>query len=102
MILTPTGTVKLMDFGIAKGTADRKLTVTGGTIGSVYYMSPEQISGSENLDARSDLYSVGVSFYELVTGKRAFDGDSQFAIMAAHLEKTLVPPITIDPTCMWR
>ena len=97
MMLMPDGRVKLMDFGIAKATTDVRLTTTGATVGSVYYMSPEQVRGSE-LDARSDLYSVGVSLYEMVTGKRAFDGDSQFAIMGAHLEKTPVPPITIDPT----
>jgi serine/threonine-protein kinase len=97
MMLTPDGTVKLMDFGIAKGVNDRKLTMTGGTVGSVYYMSPEQINGNEAVDARSDLYSLGVSFYELVTGKHAFDGESQFAIMAAHLERTPVAPTTIDP-----
>jgi serine/threonine protein kinase len=96
MMLTPNGTVKLMDFGIAKAAADRKLTMTGTTMGSLYYMSPEQIKGMSNLDARSDLYSVGVSLYEIVTGKKPFDGDSQFAIMAAHLEKTPVPPITLD------
>ena len=96
MMLTPKGTVKLMDFGIAKAAADRKLTMTGTTMGSLYYMSPEQIKGMATLDARSDLYSVGVSLYELVTGKRPFDGDSQFAIMAAHLEKVPVPPITLD------
>ena len=66
-------------------------------MGSLYYMSPEQIQGSTSLDARADLYSVGVSLYELVTGKRPFDGDSQFAIMSAHLEKTPVPPISLDP-----
>jgi serine/threonine-protein kinase len=91
------GTVKLMDFGIAKGAGDSKLTMTGTTMGSLYYMSPEQIRGTQALDPRSDLYSVGVSLYELVTGKRPFDGDSQFAIMSAHLEKTPVPPITLDP-----
>jgi serine/threonine-protein kinase len=96
MMLTSKGIVKLMDFGIAKGAADRKLTMTGTTMGSLYYMSPEQIKGMANLDARSDLYSVGVSLYELVTGKKPFDGDSQFAIMAAHLEKVPVPPITLD------
>ncbi|MBZ5590812.1 MAG: protein kinase [Acidobacteriia bacterium] len=96
MMLTPNGTVKLMDFGIAKAAADRKLTMTGTTMGSLYYMSPEQIKGMATLDARSDLYSVGVSLYEIVTGKKPFDGDSQFAIMAAHLEKTPVPPITLD------
>jgi len=89
--------IKLMDFGIAKGAADHKLTQTGTTLGSLYYMSPEQIQGAANLDGRADLYSVGVTLYELVTGRRPFDGDSQFAIMAAHLEKTPVPPITVDP-----
>jgi eukaryotic-like serine/threonine-protein kinase len=98
MMLTADGTVKLMDFGIAKSAADRKLTMTGTTMGSLYYMSPEQITGAETLDARSDLYSVGVSLYELVTGRRPFDGDSQFAIMSAHLQKVPVPPITIDPS----
>lgn len=97
MMLTPGGVIKLMDFGIAKASGDHKLTMTGTTMGSLYYMSPEQIQGAANLDARADLYSVGVSLYELVTGKRPFDGDSQFAIMSAHLEKTPVPPVQLDP-----
>lgn len=98
MMLTPSGNIKLMDFGIAKAAADRRLTMTGTTMGSLYYMSPEQIQGAADLDSRADLYSVGVSLYELVTGKRPFDGDSQFAIMSAHLEKQPVPPITLDPS----
>ena len=98
MMLTPSGVVKLMDFGIAKATGDHKLTMTGTTMGSLYYMSPEQIKGATTLDARADLYSVGVSLYELATGKRPFDGDSQFAIMSAHLEKVPVPPVTLDPS----
>ena len=97
MMMTPAGVIKLMDFGIAKA-ADQKLTITGTTVGSVYYMSPEQIQGASTLDARADLYSVGVTLYELVTGKRPFDGESQYAIMAAHLEKAPVPPIELDPT----
>lgn len=98
MLVTPAGVVKLMDFGIAKAAADRKLTMTGTTMGSLYYMSPEQIQGSATLDARSDLYSMGVALYELVTGKRPFDGDSQFSIMSSHLQGTPVPPLTLDPT----
>jgi serine/threonine-protein kinase len=98
MMLTPTGVVKLMDFGIAKASGDHKLTMTGTTMGSLYYMSPEQIKGAATLDARADLYSVGVSLYELTTGKRPFDGDSQFAIMSAHLEKVPLPPISLDPS----
>jgi serine/threonine-protein kinase len=97
MMLTPSGVVKLMDFGIAKASSDQKLTMTGTTMGSLYYMSPEQIQGAASLDGRADLYSVGVSLYEMVTGKRPFDGDSQFAIMSAHLEKAPVPPVTLDP-----
>ncbi len=97
MMLTPAGVVKLMDFGIARSAADHKLTQTGTTVGSLYYMSPEQIQGVTAPDARSDIYSVGVSLYELVTGKRPFDGDSQFAIMSAHLQGTPIPPVTIDP-----
>ncbi|MEO8369469.1 MAG: serine/threonine-protein kinase [Candidatus Solibacter sp.] len=97
MIVTPNGVVKLMDFGIARSTADHKLTQTGTTVGSLYYMSPEQIQGASEPDARSDLYSVGVSLYELVTGKRPFDGDSQFAIMSAHLQGTPIPPVKVDP-----
>ena len=97
MIMTAAGVVKLMDFGIAKAATDHGLTVTGTTVGSLYYMSPEQIQGTVKLAARSDLYSVGVTLYQLVTGRRPFDGDSQYAIMAAHLEKAPVPPVVLDP-----
>lgn len=97
MMLTPAGVVKLLDFGIAKATTDHALTMTGTTLGSLYYMSPEQIQGTATLDGRTDLYSAGVSLYELVTGKRPFDGDSQFSIMSAHLEKPPVPPVQVDP-----
>ena len=73
MMLTPQGVVKLMDFGIARAGEERSLTMTGTTMGSLSYMSPEQVKG-EATDARSDLYSVGVSLYEFVTGQRPFTG----------------------------
>ncbi|HUS07374.1 MAG TPA: protein kinase [Bryobacteraceae bacterium] len=97
MMVTGDGAVKLMDFGIAKMAADRKLTQTGRTVGSLYYMSPEQINGAVDLDPRSDLYSLGVSLYEILTGTRPFLGDSDYSIMAAHLNSVPVPPIQIDP-----
>lgn len=96
MMLTPTAVVKLMDFGIAKSADAQKMTVTGATLGSLYYMSPEQVKGI-HLDTRSDLYSLGVSLYELVTGQRPFQGDSSYSIMAAHLQATPRPPIELDP-----
>jgi hypothetical protein len=95
MMLMPDGVVKLLDFGIAKAAADHRLTMTGTTLGSLYYMSPEQIQGS-HVDMRSDLYSVGVSLYEMVTGKKPFDGESQFAIMSAHLARNPVAPVEMN------
>lgn len=97
MMVTPSGVVKLMDFGIARVAADRRLTQTGRTVGSLYYMSPEQINGAVNLDARSDLYSLGISLYEIATGRRPFQGDSDYSVMAAHLQAMPVPPVEIDP-----
>ena len=98
MMLTPAGEVKLMDFGIAKLSEDRRLTKTGRTVGSLYYMSPEQIQGDVDLGPRADLYSLGVSLYEMVTRTRPFQGDSDYSVMAAHLNSQPVPPIQIDPT----
>ena len=67
-------------------------------MGSLYYMSPEQIQGDVDLGPRADLYSLGVSLYEMVTRTRPFQGDSDYSIMAAHLNSQPVPPIEIDPT----
>jgi eukaryotic-like serine/threonine-protein kinase len=94
MMLTPHGVVKLMDFGIARSAADGSLTSTGTTLGSLNYMPPEQVRG-ESADARSDIYSFGVSLYEMLTGKLPFQGDSQYSLMTAHLNETPAEPITL-------
>ena len=98
MMLTPAGVVKLMDFGIARISDDRSLTRVGQTVGSLSYMSPEQIQNTQTPDARSDLYSVGISLYEMVTGSLPFHGDSDFSLMTAHLQHAPVPPIQVDPS----
>ncbi len=96
MMLTRSGVVKLMDFGIAHAAGESKLTQTGSTLGSIYYMSPEQVQG-QNLDARSDLYSLGVSLYEMVTGLHPFEGDTSFTIMKGHIDGSPVPPREVNP-----
>jgi len=96
MMLTPQGVVKLMDFGIARSGEERSLTMTGTTLGSLNYMSPEQVKG-ESTDARSDLYSVGVSLYELVTGRKPFQAESDYSIMSAHVKDAPKAPIEFQP-----
>jgi len=93
MMLTPQGVVKLMDFGIARSGTDGSLTSTGTTLGSLNYMPPEQVRG-EAADARSDIYSFGISLYELLTGKLPFQGDSQYSLMTAQLNQQ--PPSAIS------
>jgi hypothetical protein len=96
IMVTPEGAVKLMDFGIARAGDGHSLTMTGTTLGSLGYMSPEQVQG-EATDARSDLYSVGVSLYEMVTGQRPFRADSDFSLMTAHVRELPKPPVELQP-----
>jgi hypothetical protein len=96
MMLTPQGVVKLMDFGIARPNNEAGMTVTGTTLGSLNYMSPEQVRG-EPVDQRSDLYSMGVSLYEMVTGQLPFRGHSNYSVMSAHLQEQPQPPIVLRP-----
>ncbi len=97
MMLTADATVKLMDFGIARTDDEASaLTAPGSTLGSTNYMSPEQVKG-ERTDERSDLYSLGISLYELVTASRPFQGDTSYALMAAHVNQQPRPPIELQP-----
>ena len=91
MMLTTQGVIKLMDFGIARSGDERGLTMTGTTLGSIGYMSPEQVKAIP-VDGRSDLYSVGIVLYEFVTGRRPFVANSEYSIMAAHLNQAPKPP----------
>ncbi|HEY4179716.1 MAG TPA: serine/threonine-protein kinase [Kofleriaceae bacterium] len=83
------GTV--MDFGIAKMTTSTKLTATGQTMGTVRYMSPEQVRGQE-VDVRTDIYSLGATLYESLTGDTPFDGNTHFEIMTKHLSEPAKRP----------
>ncbi|RAG82099.1 hypothetical protein DN069_29315 [Streptacidiphilus pinicola] len=98
VMLTDAGAVKILDFGISKALSSRttKLTGTGMSLGTPSYMSPEQIDGQE-VDVRSDQYSLGCLLHELLTGRTPFVGDSPFAVMNQHLSKEPAPPSALNP-----
>ncbi len=98
VMLTRTGDVKVMDFGIARAMNDAGTTMTSASavMGTAQYLSPEQARG-EVVDARSDLYSCGVLLYELLTGRPPFTGDSPVSIAYQHVSEMPVPPSQVDP-----
>ena len=94
IIISTDGKVKLSDFGIAK--AINSNTITANVMGSVHYSSPEQVRGGFS-DAKSDIYSLGITMYEMVTGRVPFDGDTTVAIAIKHLQEEIVPPSIYTP-----
>jgi serine/threonine-protein kinase len=96
IMITPSGCIKLLDFGLALISTDTRLTLGGGLVGTMHYISPEQISG-EAADARSDLYAVGIMLYEMITGRPPIEGVSYAKIIANHLQHNPTPPARINP-----
>src|SRR5262249_40883881 len=94
IILTPDSVAKLADLGLARETADAAVAreERGRVFGTPYYISPEQIKGREDVDVRSDIYSLGATLYHMVTGQQPFVAQSLELILRAHLEQELTPP----------
>ncbi len=97
IMITDAGDIKVMDFGIARALSDSGATMTNtwNIVGTAQYLSPEQATGSQ-ADARSDLYSVGCLFYELVSGKPPFTGDTPVAIAYQHVSAPLTPVTEVE------
>lgn len=97
IIITEDGIAKVTDFGIAKAVSNSTITAFGTTIGSVHYFSPEHARGGYT-DAKSDLYSLGVVMYEMLTGRVPFDADTPVSVALKHMQEKPVEPIKLNPT----
>lgn len=94
IIISRDGNVKVADFGIARAVSSQTMNATA--VGSVHYISPEQARGGY-CDERSDIYSFGITMYEMVTGRVPFEGDNTVAVALAHLETPITPPSQLNP-----
>ena len=97
IIITEDGVAKVTDFGIAKAVSNSTITAFGTTIGSVHYFSPEHAKGSFT-DAKSDLYSLGIVMYEMLTGRVPFDADTPVSIALKHMQEKAVEPVKLNPS----
>ncbi|OPX42352.1 serine/threonine-protein kinase PrkC [Ruminiclostridium hungatei] len=97
ILLTKEGIAKVTDFGIARAVTSSTITMVGSTIGSVHYFSPEQARGGF-IDEKSDLYSLGIALYEMVTGKVPFDGDTPVSVALKHIQEIPVEPHKLVPS----
>ncbi|HEY3353932.1 MAG TPA: protein kinase, partial [Polyangia bacterium] len=89
--------VKVADFGIAKAMGSARRTATGAMMGTLLYMSPEQLRGEKDLDARADLYSLGIMLYEMVVGRLPFECDTEYGLITAHLTQAPARPRAVRP-----
>lgn len=96
ILLTEDGHVKVADFGIARATSSATITYTGSVVGSVHYFSPEQAKG-HTISPKSDIYSLGVVMYEMLTGKVPFDGETAVSIAIKQLQEAPIPPHDLRP-----
>ena len=96
IMITREGQVKVMDFGIARATTSDTVTQTAAVLGTAAYLSPEQAQG-ETVDHRSDIYSLGVVLYEMLTGRQPFTGESPVSIAYRHVTEDPVPPSRLNP-----
>jgi len=97
ILVTAEGVAKLTDFGLARQIDDHSVTQTGVTLGTPNYMSPEQAKAMKSLDVRSDIYSLGVTFYHMVTGEVPFKGETSLHTMLKHINEPPVAPIELRP-----
>lgn len=97
IIITEDGVAKVTDFGIAKAVSNSTITAFGTTIGSVHYFSPEHARGGFT-DAKSDLYSLGIVMYEMLTGRVPFDADTPVSIALKHMQEKPIEPIKLNPS----
>lgn len=98
IMLLRNGQIKVTDFGIAKLPDAKTLTATDKAIGTVYYISPEQAAGEKGIDRRTDLYSVGVLMYEMITGHLPFDGENPVSIALKQINENAKAPTELIPT----
>ncbi len=97
MMITDDNRIKVTDFGIARAVTSSTVTTTSNVLGSVHYFSPEQARGGYT-DEKSDIYSLGIVMYEMVTGKLPYDGDSPISVALKHIQTEITAPTKIDST----
>jgi serine/threonine protein kinase len=102
ILITPEGQVKITDFGLAHICGCARITSSGESLGTPCYMAPEQVTGTEPIDGRTDVYSTAVVLYEIVTGRPPFEGSNGFAVMLAHRNTSAAPPVEIEPAVGWQ